>query len=80
MMAQLALGAALVAAASVLPALMGGIESPQAMEAVQAAWSKTLNHAIGEFGKQLRTGIKLQRKMEKLIADQLPTQEAEASY
>lgn len=77
---QLALGAALVTAATVQPILAEGAESSRAKEAINSAWATVLNHAVGEFGKQLRSGIELQQKIEKLVADQLRTQRGDVSH
>ena len=77
---QLALGAALVTAATVQPILAEGAESSRAKEAINSAWATVLNHVVGEFGKQLRSGIELQQKIEKLVADQLRTQRGDVSH
>lgn len=69
--ATLALGAAVVAVASVRLQLAKSASPGRVLEAVQAVWPATLNHAVGEFGRQLRTGIGLGQKLEKLVAEQL---------
>lgn len=68
---QLALGAALVTAAMVQPILVKDTESPRSKEAVDSVWTTVLNHAVGEFGKQLRGSRELQQKIEMLVAEQL---------
>lgn len=71
--ARLALGAALVTASAARPVLAEGADSPRAMAAVQKLWTGVLNHAVGEFGKRLAIGANVQRKLEKLVAEQTKT-------
>jgi hypothetical protein len=62
-----------VTASAARPVLAECADSPRAMAAVQKLWTGVLNHAVGEFGKRLAIGANVQRKLEKLVAEQTKT-------
>lgn len=70
---RLALGAAVVAAASVNNSAEDLSESAKYIEHVYAIWQGVFNHAVGELGKQLRQGMELNERLEKLVEKQLKT-------
>ena len=76
---QLSLGAAVIAAASVQSLAMQGADTARLMKAVQKVWPAILNHAVREFGKQLRAGAKVQKEVEKIVAEQLQATSSKAA-
>lgn len=76
---QLSLGAAVIAAASVQALAMQGADTARLMKAVQKVWPAILNHAVREFGKHLRVGAKVQKEVEKIVAEQLQATSSKAA-
>jgi hypothetical protein len=64
--AMLGIGAAIVAVASVRREFAAG-DPARGAKAAQAAWPRVLEHALGEFGKQLAAGAEVQRNLTKVI-------------
>jgi hypothetical protein len=69
--ATLALGAALVAAATMRDAFNEGAESARAAKAIRETAPAVLNQAVRDFGKRLSIANEFGRKLEKLISAQL---------
>lgn len=68
---RLTLGAAVVTAAAIQHTIAKGTDSPRTRKVIQTAWTKILNHAVGEFGRQLRDSLDVLQRAEKLV-DQTP--------
>jgi hypothetical protein len=67
----LSLGAAIIAAAFTSRQFHEGDDASKVAEAAQKLFPSVLNHALKEFGIQLKRGMEVQRKLENVIADHL---------